>query len=233
MSERKNFSHESWQDRMVRLAKEKEKAIEGTEGKRETYSREEIEKLQSIQRVLSEFSSTTLDTLQGFNPESEEYKDKAHVAIKEIITFLDEQKAWVTKFTTSSGGANDDLERTPHDSIYYMTESGLSLRLKIAAIALGDGFEKVIQPIMELILFKDPDSKMGSSRFSRIPKDGWSVKDYVTPAFQNLMSESSVKTDYSSPLEVYEKDGEVVGVVGPQDAWIHEGSKVNHIESIR
>lgn len=123
--------------------------------------------------------------------------------------------------------ANEGAEEKD-DSLYYLTASGLSMRIKRAAITDGDSLRVAVQPIMELILFHNLKSRR-RDEFSRTPVLGWTTRDYQTADFKKRLLDTGAKTDFQSPLIILEKGGKIVGVIGPDEVWIHEGNRVNSI----
>jgi len=220
-------SKETWQERLSRKATEREKAMEGA-GVREIFlSEDEVVSLQKTKRGLAERIQTAFDLLRDLDIDMPEYREAANKQIDEIVGFLDNSDFWATRFTTAIGSGSDAVSTSSLDSVYYMTRSGVSLRIKRSVIDDGYKFKNAVQPFMELTLFGNPHSEQ--ERFKQLPENGLWVKDFLTPGFEDLISKQNGGKEYHSPLHMHEKDGWIVGVTGPDNVWIHEGDRVNSI----
>lgn len=107
--------------------------------------------------------------------EYEAYKevvDYKNEQFQKLLTFIENQGIWKSKFTTSRNSEfniqenkfDKDSERVdeyssfagqPRDSIYFFSHSGVSLRLKRDYL-LTDSISKVLQPPCELSIYIDP-----------------------------------------------------------------------------
>lgn len=226
-SDRKN---ESWQERLARKDRDRLQAVEGAQKKSEVYSHYEAARLRKVLdqalAVVMDFEKKNSTLKIG----SADYITAARKVVLEITKYLDASDVWSKKFTTMiGGGMTDTLELSDEDSKYYLTKSGLSMRLKRAALADGLSLKDVIQPIAELILFRNPQSGDGQEEYSRIPKIGWTTIDYITPEFGKYIGAKKQELDFQSPLVTFEKKGYIVAVAGPKDVWIHHGHRVNMI----
>jgi ribonucleotide reductase alpha subunit len=152
--------------------------------------------------------------------------------ISDVIDGLDQLDIWSYKFSTLSQGIAEDLEktsseRTPDDSIYYMTPSGASLRLKMAN--RNRGAKTIIEPIMEKIFFE----KVGADGkdLSEVPKIGYNVVEYATQEFFNLMAAKDTKigSAYKSSIKKYNQGGKIEIPKLENVKYSHEGSPVNKI----
>jgi len=77
--------------------------------------------------------------------------------ISQAIKYLDNLSIWQYKFKSGEQetelSKRHSISRPYKDSTYYVTDSGLSLRLKTTRI--WNGFSKIRQPIFEKIFFRE------------------------------------------------------------------------------
>ncbi len=226
----KNRENETWQERLARKKREQNDAVEGAEQRQETYSQVEITRLQEIRRhidaMVADFEQQSVSLRVG----TREYIETARKTLSEVISYLNGLNIWSQKFTTMVGGGMDDeLKISDEDSIYYLTRSGLSMRVKRAALLDGHALKISIQPVMDLLLFQNPEVQSEREEYVKTPTLGWIAKDYLTSEFKKRMQDDKSNDDFQTPLVTFEKGGVIVGVAGPADAWIHGGDRVNEI----
>lgn len=143
--------------------------------------------------------------------------------LSDLMVIFDRLDVWVHKFSTESQGTGENLTETSKDSIYYMSSSGASLRLKMSN--RNQGVSKVIQPIMEKIFFEKPGEEIVET-----PKLGYFVREYTTQDFLNKLGEESIDSDYQSSIRKYER-GDKIEIPKLDNIKIdHEGSPVNKID---
>lgn len=232
MSNRDNsFSpHDTWQERFAKKGRMRESAIEGSEPRALGYSREDIGKVKNVREGLLGLVSRAEDRLLSFEVDSDEYRVAAAKEVEVLVEELDGQDWWSTRFTTMLGGGFDDkLESSHLDSVYYLADSGLSMRIKRAAVEEGYGLRKAVQPFMELILFREPG--VAEDHFSSVPVEGWNAWDYISPGFEDMFFEDGASGDYKSPIVVHEKGGMPVAVTAPDNVFQHSGNRVVSIET--
>ncbi|MFH1078021.1 MAG: hypothetical protein V1745_01910 [Patescibacteria group bacterium] len=221
-----SYANESWQERTERLKREQASALEGAEARRATFSHEELSVIRKLWHRLEGTVAEFERGHSGLGVGTKTYVDAALKEVSGIVAHLDSLDIWSDRFTTMVGsGRPDELDRSDEDSIYYLTKSGLSIRVKRAALADGHPLKTVIQPVMEMLLFSRPGHR---NEYSKEPVVGWSVRDYLSEAFKKRMGYDSLD-DHASTLTTFEKEGKIVGVAGPEDTWIHDGDRVNAI----
>lgn len=195
----------------------------------ETYQQNELQKISEIDSWLSLFVSDFRLKFQNLDVKSQQYKQETEKAILQVLEYLDNAGIWSFKFSTeaSGGKSQGQLEFFEDDSIYYMTESGASIRIKRSAVNDGYDFGAIFQPFMEKIFFMSGRAKGGI--MESVPALGFSVIDYKTKEFERRIKSHDAKGDFTSPLTVYMKEGKPYAVGGPEDIRIHEGDRVNKI----
>ncbi|HBU28018.1 TPA: hypothetical protein DEB00_02775 [Candidatus Uhrbacteria bacterium] len=191
----------------------------------------EMEQLSQAWQEVERLRVRTVKRLAGLKRTSDAYRRITKEAVDDIVAYLDQQPVWRYKFATQSGGAPGEISNTIHseDSLYYLSEHGASIRLKRSALYDENlAWRHVIQPIMELTLFSDSQSK-GES-FSRVPLPGYSVRDFETPEFADRLRDEEQLSGYVSELRVHEDHG-VPRLVSniPEGAWDHLGDPVSVI----
>ncbi|MFH1315224.1 MAG: hypothetical protein ABIH67_02385 [Candidatus Uhrbacteria bacterium] len=196
---------------------------------RETYKKQELESILEVERRLQGFVDEFDQTAKNLAKDSSEYQELCEQHINQVMQYLDQQNFWVHKFTTeNAGGASADqpLEYSDDDSVYYVTQSGISLRIKRSASNLGLG--TVIQPFFEKIIFGLPNSDLKEGR----PLIGGRVKEYRSDEFREILKGDRVSEDFESTNEIYTKNGKIFFVVS-NDRNPHEGDRVNQIIETR
>jgi hypothetical protein len=153
-------------------------------------------------------------------------------SLESLITYLDNRGFWLAKFGTESSGGlgmSEPLQEPDNDdSIYYMTESGATLRVKRAVIK--EGLDKVVQMVMEKALFFGPDGEI-----SEVPKLGYKVREYLTTSLLDAL-ESGDFSKYKPKIDIYRKDRNI-GAVAKLDEETgrinltanHTGDRVNKV----
>ncbi|OHA01948.1 MAG: hypothetical protein A3C12_01095 [Candidatus Sungbacteria bacterium RIFCSPHIGHO2_02_FULL_49_20] len=142
--------------------------------------------------------------------------EKRYQKFTELTEALDRMALWKNKFSTeSAGGPSDNVPLEPfnpaEDSIYYMTPSGMSLRLKTAN--LQEGLWSVVQQIAEKILF------VGSEEVAEVPRIGFRVKEFFS----------------DSGLDFYKRGNQIAAVFKHTEDGtyfspdVHSGDRVNSI----
>ncbi len=147
--------------------------------------------------------------------------------LQELESYLDTIPVWSTKFST---GENPDQRNENIDSHYYITKSGISLRLKQANLQ-KQGLAGVIQPLMDKVMFESPDGVL-----SEQPQVGYATYEYLTPDFLMLQEQGQIENDFTSPLKVYIKDDKPYYIELPAGAparYKHEGHYVNEILELK
>ena len=156
--------------------------------------------------------------------------------MKELIAQLDSLSVWQAKFATEcSGGASSDVPLQKYnkdeDSLYYMTLSGATMRIK--TVGLANGLQRVVQPFTEKILFIGPNGEISES-----PREGNVVEEYLTDSFSSAVAGKDVET-YQSGLEIYRREGEVAAISHKNEQGLtsfspaHTGDRVNKIFFVR
>lgn len=192
---------------------------------RETYKKQELESIREVEKYLQGFVDEFNQTAKKLAKDSSKYQEFCEQYINQVIQYLDQQDFWTYKFTTeNAGGASSDqpLTYSTDDSVYYTTQSGISLRVKRAASDLGLG--TVIQPFHEKIVFGLPNSDLKEAN----PLIGGRVTEYRSDEFRKVLHGDSVTEDFESTNEIYTKNGKIF-FVASNDPRPHEGDRVNRI----
>ena len=142
-------------------------------------------------------------------------KDIEMGIIPEVIRELDKLDIWTYKFST--GGP----KRSPNDSIYYMTESGVSLRLKMAA-RYEEG-ERIMRLLKENVHF------LGDAGLSEEPKLQYTTEEYATQEFYDQLEELKTGRDYHSTIRKYKRNGKIEIPRPTNITRSHVGNPVNHL----
>lgn len=196
---------------------------------RETYKRQELEAILEVEKRLQGFIDEFDQATKNLAKDSSEYQELCEQYINQVIQFLDQENFWAYKFTTeNTGGAASDqpLEHSNDDSVYYTTQSGISLRIKRSASDLGLG--TVIQPFHEKIVFGLSNSDLKEE----VPQIGGRVTEYRSDEFRDVLKGDHVSEDFKSTNEIYTKDGKIF-FVASNDPKPHIGDRVNKILETR
>jgi hypothetical protein len=179
--------------------------------------------------------------------------------LRKLTDFIENQKIWKTKFSTASNVEYskythenfetfiDNLKKSEEihkrnsfagqnfNSLYYISNSGVSLRLNISDLHPNGNIEATIQPLEELTIcideITDPDnneaiSKIDSEEFpSKIvsfdPKIGYRVEEFGTNDLRDLK-----KGDFASKIQVLKNNDKII--IKNFDAS-HPGHYINKI----
>jgi hypothetical protein len=144
---------------------------------------------------------------------------------EQVIALLDGARFFTGKFTTRNDhqwATEEEFEET--DSIYYMTNTGQTLRLRKYAM-VEEGLAGAIEPFMEKAFFENAEG--GSTEQ---PKEGARIVEYVTDEFISAQNEGLGK-EFKSAIRRYEKDGSVI-YLNPVDGHMHRGYEVRRIIDI-
>lgn len=180
----------------------------------------ELPKIRKIQQLLTTFQNERTAN------------QNQHEVLNELESLLDRVTLWGAKFATeNSGGAGAHIPLQSYnrqtDSLYYVTPSGVSLRLK--TINIEKGIAEVIQPFAEKIIFVGPNHES-----SEVPKEGYNVEEYLSGSFSRAVNKGDA---YTPSLEVYRESGSIIAIASDYDERIrrrsvspaHEGDRVNKI----
>jgi hypothetical protein len=192
---------------------------------RETYTKQEVEAIIDVEKQLQGFIDNFNQVTKDLAKESPRYREICNQYIDQVLQYLDQTAFWTYKFTTeNAGGASSDqpLEHSADDSVYYVTQSGISLRLKRSASDLG--LRTVIQPFYEKIIFGLPDSDLKEDK----PQVGSRVIEYRSNEFHEILKSGKVSQDFESPNEIYTKTGKIF-FVASNDPRPHVGDRVNQL----
>ncbi len=238
MAERINNFFSGAENIINELAEKKKKYLESLKDlpyKTEVFPVAELEQLRdvnlftnfAIERFENEIKllETTFGKAGENNPEAfvRAKNEVEQKVLSDLIATLDRLDVWSHKFSSESQGTGENLIETPNDSVYYMSSSGASLRLKMAN--RNQGVKKVIQPIMEKIFFEKPGEEI-----SETPTLGYFVREYATQDFLNEFKEESIDSDYQSSIRKYERGGKIEIPKLDNIKIDHEGSPVNKID---
>lgn len=147
--------------------------------------------------------------------------------LEQVVQFLDSLDIWKTKFTTRDENRfASDEEKNDTDSIYYVTKTGQSLRIRKYGL-LKDGLSGSIEPFMEKIFYIDNqyENFRDQANVSEQAESGLFVMEYTTDEFLNAQNNSESE-EYKSRIRRYEKDGKII-YLNPVDGYRHRGYLVN------
>lgn len=192
---------------------ETERVLEGLPVERQVFLQKELETVVQVQ-----------DLLNALMRRSEAKQKPATEVLGEIQFALDNLKnVWEYKFRSGNVGKPKDET----DSVYYMTKSGISLRLK--KINLPKGIRHVVQPFMEQVFFLGDNGEIVEK-----PVEGYVVDEYLSTDFLRLQNgEIPVKGDFQSNIAKYMHGQRIIAVKDLQNSHLqHDGSPVNNIIKI-
>lgn len=208
--------------------------LEGTRTEYRAFQREELNALRDIEREVRIFTDQFGEEESSFFIDALEQK-------------LDRFSFWKAKFSTGDYVGNSreylqDLDVDPaRDSLYYMSPSGATLRLKkavlydpVARAADTNHIENAVQPIADLVTFR----KSGEDfHLELLPHIGFVVREYFTTTFQNALLQGAQihGLPIVSPLELYVDDTGIRDIGCPSQfrAGTHDGHYVNKIFFVR
>lgn len=207
---------------LVELKSRKEeqtRRLEGLPKERFRIPESDLEGLFECAQMIEDFMEE-YDKYLVNNPDCDK-EEFSRMKLRELISRLDQHDVWRHKFSTEcSGGATDSIPlqsyNSAEDSMYFMTESGSSLRLKV--IELKSGLRKVAQPILEKCVFSHGEV------FKEIPEIGGRVYEFSSRAFEEAVEKG--ETTYEPGLDVYKENADIVYVGGSEP---HYGDRVNKI----
>ena len=138
-----------------------------------------------------------------------------------IVQYLDSLNVWQCKFSTEGGGTHRE-----RDSLYYVTKSRISLRLKRSE--LEKGLNAVMQPFMETIVF---DAGHGGGFYpSEDPSIDAVPLERCSQEFYDLQSQDTTSRNFTSQIPKFYKDGKLFYVGSPEHLFHdHNGSSINQI----
>lgn len=136
-------------------------------------------------------------------------EDTSRAVLSEVMTYLDSLPLWQYKFSTEYKQGRRQPWDWYNDSLYYVTPSGISLRLK-KAVVREQGLAGVIQPPQEKVTFENKyDFNQSDSRpkqISTVPQIGWHVEEYQSEDFRQLMASGEISQDFPSHIVVVEHE---------------------------
>ncbi len=188
--------------------------------------KKEMKKIKEIDRELDDFVAAFKKETDGVERGSPKYIEICNTYIKEVEEWLDLKKIWSYKFSTERGGGiNEELTQGPEDSLYYMTSSGVSLRLKRSIVA-KEGLGNAIQPFYEKIKFE----RLPEDKISEEPVLGYFVREHTTQKFWDEVKKPETTDDFDSEIEKYNVDGKTYYIT-PKGVKVHlhDGDIVNQI----
>jgi len=206
-------------DEEYELAKREVDAMRGRE-----FAREESNEKIEHDRLLKIAQEKLYETYQRIYRPIIELENR-HLA--QVVQFLDSLDIWKTKFTTRDENRfASDEEKNDTDSLYYVTKTGQSLRIRRYGL-LKDGLSGSIEPFMEKIFFIDNqyESFRDRANVSEQAENGLFVMEYTTDDFLNAQNNPGAQ-EYKSRIRRYEKDGKII-YLNPVDGYRHRGYSVN------
>ena len=176
------------------------KSLEGLPIKYEKFTFDELTKIIKIRKQLGLFKS-----------------------FDEVIKYLDSLNLWKSKFSTGSGVNSEGN----NDSLYYLTDKNISLRIKKANLVKG--LNESIEPFME-------SSTFSKEKFypSDVPIIGLIPEEYSSEEFYQLQNQEKVSGEFISKVPKFYKDGKLFYVGKPKNLYHeHPGNVINKIYFIK
>jgi hypothetical protein len=178
---------------------------------------EELHMVRNIFQVLQRHVS---DVIENVKTQTLEEKAAAYrESLAEIIKWMD-GRDWAAKFSTSVRDDFEDLSEHGDDSLYYMTASGITIRLK--RVMFDEGFDQIVRSPKEKCFFRE----RGSGIFLPQPKVGCYVEEFSSPEFIEAM-EGNTDVVKSSLRLFKNSDGSYAGA--RSKGIRHPGHAVNRI----
>ena len=213
----------------------------------------DIDSVPPSEKLSLEFKIKRAAEYEAYKGEIDFRNDQLH----KLIEFIESKNIWKCKFSTSKSvglGQYDGREFVgdgseskkydqknsfagqSRDSIYFVSKSGLSLRLKVDRLFTEGGFKDVLQFPKELIIFlnrREKDRKnleiRSGSDFQDYPQEiisfeprlGYNVEEFRTSNFG-----TDTTHDYKSEIQVTREKGRVIVRNYQSD---HSGHQVNRI----
>jgi hypothetical protein len=149
--------------------------------------------------------------------------------LEKVVQYLDSLNIWKTKFTTRAENRfGSEEEKDATDSIYYVTKSGQSLRIRKYSL-LKDGLSRSVEPFMEKIFYIDNQYENFRLRenVTEQADKGLFVMEYTTDEFQKAQNNPDTQ-EFISRVRRYEKDRKII-YLNPVDGYRHRGYSVNRI----
>lgn len=214
---------------------------------------QELGRLPPKEKLALEFKIKREAEYEAFKGEIDFRNDQ----LKRLTEYIETKDIWKTKFSTSqsvradqfnnlsfagdgSESRNYDQQNSfagqSRDSIYFVSKSGLSLRLKVDELFGKDGFRAVLRSPKELIIFlnrKEKDKRhleiLGGNDFQDYPEEiisftpqlGYNVEEFRS---SNFGEDSS--SNFKSQIEVKKQAGRLTVKNYDTD---HSGHQVNRI----
>lgn len=210
---------------LKKKADARERALDGIVPERRMFSAEEIGAMQAADCLIRDFLD---DFGDGTDPND----------LVVLERRLDALPLWKAKFASGDRGLHDELffdEKM--NSVYYMTPSGASLRLKKAVFFDNDlksrrggpvHLSLAVYPFAEIVLFKNTQNP--DARYDLVPAIGLTVKEYYTTTLNAALREKN-PVSLKSGIHIYQDPLGVKDVICPVDvrAGVHDGHYVNKI----
>jgi hypothetical protein len=176
----------------------------------------EILQVHKVLQKVDEFISQAVDESRGHYEDYDSFMKSKFV---ELGRLLSEEDCFEFKFSTSSA-FKDGEEIVPeysleNDSLYFVTKSGISMRLK--AKNLKYGIQEVLQPVSEKVFFKRGE------KVTYEPVAGDEVYEAKSSSFGKAILSGKVDNYYPE----LEMEGEDVSSL--RRFHFHSGHRINFI----
>ncbi len=187
--------------------------------------------------------------------------DYKNSQLKKLLEFVESQKIWSAKFSTainvsynpSADNPREDfflnLEKSEEfhkqlsfagqnlNSIYYLTPSGMVLRIKVSNLHPNGNIRQVLQSFSELFTCLDEVTdddvrgnqlngvfKIDANFISFEPKVGYRLEEFYTKDFHNSKDDT-----FHSKIKVFKEDGKIV-IRGHDN--VHSGHFISKVEKL-
>jgi len=211
-----NTGFKSFLDKKVEEKRQLEQELEKIPFECQEISQFELLKIIEVRKKLEQLIEA-YDAAIAKGIDSKTKQDYFEQVLKHLDQFT---TLWNSKFTT---GDIDDTDSQNY-SVYYVTKSGVSLRMKRANLEKR-GLKDVTQPFMEKIFFSIPEDQTLSEK----PVVGGIVEEYLSPEFLELQKQDEVTAPFESKIRKYMKDGKIVAIKNVDNGLDHFGHEVNNI----
>ncbi|GEM_PF-3552858 len=223
-------------DELDSQARRREKSLEGIPFHSDTIPAEEMRKIIEASEVCRQFIQGTENQIAelaaSFGGDSAQFEEEKNALLKkqlaDLEASLDRLPFWNRKFSTdnTNNGALAEApiaENPERDSIYYITPSSVSLRLK--KVNLINGLNAVVNKFAEKIFF------VRKREISLEPKLGYTVEEYFGEDFSNIIISGQVSFDFQSAIKTFQSsDGKIRDVIPTNGKTEkHDGDRVNKI----
>lgn len=203
--------------------RERQAKLEQSEQSRDIIPAQELKNLAEIRRKIREYKKIDRLNRESLSTNLQKKLTSQETILRVFKYLFDNLDTWQYIFTSGDSGIYDD------DSFYFVTKSGVSLRVKLASLEEDNGLDHSVQPFMDKIFY----NKWSGGKKERIekPKLGFTVEEYLTEKFYALQdSPDAGSTDHQSEIIRYTAPDGSLDFSPASKVWHHHnGHEVNYI----